>query len=114
MFALQYDEEGNWLDSPILVESVGTHDGPEYAEDEQAYQALMSSLEGLCEYRDTLQKLGGINQHYAVEAYELIPGWEEKTPKAYYFLGGAEATLGPFAPCDPPCILSAAWSTCAG
>jgi hypothetical protein len=84
MFALQYDEEGNWLDSPILVESVGTHDGPEYAEDEQAYQALMSSLEGLCEYRDTLQKLGGINQHYAVEAYELIPGWEEKTPKAYY------------------------------
>jgi hypothetical protein len=84
MFALQYDEQGNWLDSPILVESVGTHDGPQTAEDDEAYQELIASLEGLCEYRKTLSELKGINQHYAFEAYELIPGWEEKTPKAYY------------------------------
>jgi hypothetical protein len=84
MFALQYDEEGNWLDSPILVESVGTHDGPTFAEDEQAYLDLFASLESLCDYRETLKHLKGINQHYAIEAYELIPGWHEKTPKAYY------------------------------
>jgi hypothetical protein len=84
MFALQYDENGNWLDSPILVESVGTHEGPEYEDDIQAYQDLYASLESLCCYRDTLINLGGINQHYALEAYQHIPNWEEKVPKTYY------------------------------
>lgn len=84
MFALQYDEQGNWLDSPILIESVGTHEGPEYAEDLEASQQLFASLEGICQYQGTLKRLGGINQHYAIEAYEYIPGWEQKVPRTYY------------------------------
>jgi hypothetical protein len=40
MFALQYDEQGNWLDSPILVESVGTHDGPQTAEDDEVFASI--------------------------------------------------------------------------
>jgi hypothetical protein len=84
MFALQYDEFGNWLDAPVLIESVGTHEGPEYAEDVDAYRELVANLEGICHYRATLDRLGGINQHYSIEAYEYIPNWEEKVPKSYY------------------------------
>jgi hypothetical protein len=84
MYALQYDEAGNWLDSPILVESVGTQEGPDFATDTDAYQEMLLSLEGICQYRDTLASLKGISQHYALEAYELIPNWEQTVPRSYY------------------------------
>lgn len=84
MFALQYDEYGNWLDSPLLVESVGTHEGPDFAEDESAYLSLVANLEGISQYLGTLKQLGGISQHYAIEAYEYLPNWEQHVPKSYY------------------------------
>lgn len=85
MMALPYDQEGNWLETPILVESVGMPETPAFELGEDAeYQQYLFSLEELQALGATLQSVGGINRGYAEEAHAILPEFAAKFPLGFF------------------------------